>query len=530
MAVAQVLYTQLAILIIVTLFSAVLVEFANPRAASLSAYPLEAFHRHNSDSDANPPRRFALMTQPKPTRNPLNHLRASDARAVLQLATQATTGVVNIAEGLHQTVWQALGAGGGTEPGQTGGLTGLVYQSVRGVTQRVGEGLDALLTRLQPVFEAADRALPETPQREAVLAALNGVLGDRLAGSHSPLATVMTLRHGGTALDWRALPADLNATGKVLVLIHGLCMNDLQWQTRQKASQVPSHDPLPQPSHKAQQPDDCGQGGIQAVSHAADHALDHGAALAHALGYTPVYVRYNTGLHTSQNGAEFSRLLELLAARWPTPVEDITVLAHSMGGLVTRSAVHQATHQATGPSGKCGESGESGTAVLRWPALLKNIVFLGTPHHGAPLERAGNWVDVVLGSTRYSKPFARLAQLRSAGITDLRYGHVLEEDWQGHDRFRKKPDSRVHVPLPEGVACFTIAATAAARRGSLADRLIGDGLVPLNSALGLHDDPQRCLQFAKKSQLVAYNMNHMQLISSPAVAQQLVTWLRPQAA
>ncbi len=454
------------------------------------------------------------MTQSKPTKNPLKHLRASDARAVAQLATQATTGVVNIAEGVHQSVWQTLGVSGGKAPGQTGGLTGLVYQSVRGVTQIVGKSLDAVLARLQPVFEAADHAPPETPQREAVLAALNGVLGDRLATSHSPLATRMTLRHHGGdfsgALNWQALPPGLKAGSKVLVLIHGLCMNDLQWQTR----------------HKAQPPYEAGH----AAGDGAERGFDHGAALASALGYTPVYVRYNTGLHTSQNGAEFSQLLEQLVAHWPVPVEELTVVAHSMGGLVTRSALHQATHQAIDnaahqPPAPSGKSGKSGKTVLRWPALMKNIVFLGTPHHGAPLERAGNWVDVVLGSTRYSKPFARLAQLRSVGITDLRYGHVLEEDWQGHDRFRKKPDSRLHVPLPEGVACFTAAATTAAKRGSLADRLIGDGLVPLHSALGLHDDPQRSLRFAKKSQLIAYRMNHMQLLSSPAVAQQMVVWL-----
>ena len=251
-------------------------------------------------------------------------------------------------------------------------------------------------------------------------------------------------------------------------------------------------------------------------------------------------MRYNTGLHTSQNGAEFSNLLEQMVAHWPTSIEELSVVAHSMGGLVTRSAVHQATTavrsnkardiepgndaRATGTTQK----GQSNGSVLRWPALLKNIVFLGTPHHGAPLERAGNWVDVILGSTRYSKPFARLAQVRSAGITDLRYGHVLEEDWQGHDRFRKKPDSRTHVPLPEGVAYLTVAATTAAKEtkgGSLADRLIGDGLVPLHSALGLHDDPQRSLHFAKKSQLIAYRMNHMQLLSSPEVTRQMVAWL-----
>jgi hypothetical protein len=167
----------------------------------------------------------------------------------------------------------------------------------------------------------------------------------------------------------------------------------------------------------------------------------------------------------------------------------------------------------------------STSAAMLWPKLLKNIVFLGTPHHGAPLERAGNWVDVILGSTPYTNPFAKLGQLRSAGITDLRYGHVLDQDWQGHDRFRRKPDSRQHLPLPKGVACFTVAATLAGQRGAMAERLVGDGLVPLNSALGLHDDTRRNLIFPKSLQWVTYRMNHMELLSRPEVSRQIVHWL-----
>ena len=413
---------------------------------------------------------------------PLRYLRASDARAVAQLATQATVGVAHMAEGVHQSVWSTLGASGGKNPGQTGGLTGLIYQSVRSITTLIGKGLDSALNRLEPLFNAADQAAPESSPREAVIAALNGVLGDRLVASGNPLATTMTLRYRkadeaqGAALNWQALPAGFKPTDKVLVIIHGLCMNDLQWQ----------------PTNP-------------------DTDSDHGAALSKALGYTPVYVRYNTGQHTSINGNLLSEQLEQLVQAWPTPITDLTVLAHSMGGLVTRSALHTATH----PPGQ----------GLKWPTLMKNIVFLGTPHHGAPLERAGNWIDVILGSTPYSKPFAKLGQLRSAGITDLRYGHVLDADWQGHDRFRRKPDSRKSVPLPEGVACYTVAATTAGKRSLVADRLVGDGLVPLPSGLGLHDDPQHSLKFAKNHQMTAFKMNHMELLHRPEVTEQMVRWL-----
>jgi pimeloyl-ACP methyl ester carboxylesterase len=237
---------------------------------------------------------------------------------------------------------------------------------------------------------------------------------------------------------------------------------------------------------------------------------DHGAALATTLNYTPLSLRYNSGLHISQNGHQLAAQLEQLVTHWPAPMEELAVVAHSMGGLLIRSAVYVAQQQG-----------------MRWPARLKNIVFLGTPHHGVPLERAGNWVDVLLASTPFSAPFAKLGQLRSAGITDLRYGHVLDVDWQGHDRFHRQPDCRLPVPLPEGVACFTVAATTAKQRSALADRLLGDGLVPLHSALGEHADPQHTLAFAKPSQFIAYRTSHLALLSSPAVTRQMLTWLTP---
>lgn len=389
------------------------------------------------------------------------------------MATQATAGVARIAEGVHQSVWGSMGVPGGKASGTTRGLTGLVYQGVHGLAELIGSSLQSVLSRLEPWLETLLQTPAETAQREAVLAALNGVMGDRLQASNNPLATPMTLRYQGQALDWEDMPTLPGASGKVLLLIHGLCMNDLQWQTQ--------HDG-------------------QAVSHA--------GALASELGYCPVYLRYNSGLHTSQNGRELSDLLEQLVAHWPTPIEELTLLVHSMGGLLARSACHYA-----------------GQKQLRWPTHLKSIVFLGTPHHGAPLERAGNWIDVILGSTPYSRPFAKLGQLRSAGITDLRYGHLLDPDWQGHDRFRRQPDKRQHLPLPGGVACYALAATTSPKRSLLADRLTGDGLVPLRSALGQHDDPQRSLHFAKAAQWIAYRTNHMALLGSPAVTRQLLRWL-----
>jgi len=411
----------------------------------------------------------------KRSKKRFQHLHASDIRGVGQLATQATISVTRIAEGVHQSVWSTLGIPGGKPPGRTRGITGLVYKSIYTVTQLLGSGVDRVLEKQQPLLEALDKEKTETPERVAVLSALNGVMGDQLVANNNQFATPMTFYYQQSAIHWHNLPTMPKVTGKVLLMIHGLCMNDLQWCCEQD-----------------------------------DREVDHGQSLSSALGYTPLYLRYNSGLHTSQNGRELADQLEHLVENWPTPIEELTVVAHSMGGLLTRSAVYYGKQQA-----------------LRWPRLMKNIVFLGTPHHGAPLERAGNKLDVILGCTPYTAPFSRLSKLRSSGITDLRYGHVVDEDWQGVDRFECKPDRRHVVSLPEDIACYTVAATTASQRSRLVDCLVGDGLVPLRSALGLHDDDERNLMFAETSQQIFYQMNHMELLSSPVVTNQILKWLAP---
>nr|HPG81543.1 alpha/beta hydrolase [Piscinibacter sp.] len=148
-----------------------------------------------------------------------------------------------------------------------------------------------------------------------------------------------------------------------------------------------------------------------------------------------------------------------------------------------------------------------------------------TPHHGAPLERAGHWVDLVLGATPYAAPFARLGKVRSAGITDLRHGHLLDEDWVGRDRFARGGDRRQPVLLPENLRCYALAASLGAQGGALKERLLGDGLVPLDSALGVHKDPARALDFPPERQWVGYGMNHLDLLGRPEVYAKLKEWL-----
>ena len=422
------------------------------------------------------------------------YLHVSDIQGLSQLATQGVLGVAGLAESVQGNVYKAIAAPFGllgsrfidAAPGSSGvkptGITGLVYGSVKSITRLAGGTVNAAIAKAAPLITERFGTPESSPEREAVLSAINGVLGDQLLATANPLTITMSLRHEGKPLmlEKTALGVLLpQASGKLLVVLHGLCMNDLQWSTGGKN----------------------------------DGGYNHADMLAKALGYTPVYLHYNTGLHTSINGQQLASLLEELLIAWPQPVEELTLLAHSMGGLVSRSACHVAE-----------QSGMS------WRSKLKNIVFLGTPHHGAPLERIGNWLDATLGSNAVTKPFAAIGQIRSTGITDLRYGHVLESSWlvngKEAQRFVRSPDSREPLPLPLGVNCFSVAASTSSQVSPVKDALIGDGLVPLKSALGQHDEAAHCLNFNLEKQWTAYGTSHMDLLKRPEVTAQVLKWLR----
>ena len=399
--------------------------------------------------------------------------RPSDLRGAARLATDATAGLTDLVEAMHERIARIPGVGGQSLDGRTGGLSGLVYKTIRGVTRVVGGSIEALLALLAPALTSDAGKDAASPEREAIVAALNGVLGDYLAATGNPLAIPMTFRRHGRplVLERAALAAALPQAGpRLVVLLHGLCMSDLQWQR---------------------------------------DGHDHGTALARELGYTAVYLHYNSGLHVSINGHALARQLARLLESWPVPLERLVLLGHSMGGLLARSALHYAT-----------QTGQ------RWPVRVDDLLCLGTPHHGAPLERAGNWVDLLLGSTPYTAPFSRLGKVRSAGITDLRHGNLLDEDWVGRDLFARHADRRQAVPLPEGTRCYAMAASIGEKTGDLKDRLLGDGLVPLDSALGRHKNPDRTLSFPEQRQWVGYGMNHLDLLNRPEVYAQVRESLR----
>ncbi|MBK9090642.1 MAG: alpha/beta hydrolase [Holophagales bacterium] len=328
--------------------------------------------------------------------------------------------------------------------------------------------MEASLAKLAPLLDEAQTP----PARDAILAALNGVLGDYLEESGNPLAIPMHLRRNGRIFEQgvQTLSADFSRTpGRLVLLVHGLCVNDEKWNRE---------------------------------------GHDHGAALERDLGLVPVYLRYNSGRHVSTNGRDLSRLLETFLASGSAPPPELTIVAHSMGGLVTRSALHAAA-----------------AAGHTWPRSLRSVVFLGTPHHGSPLERAGNLVQAALGVSPYSFPFARLGKIRSAGITDLRHGNLLDDDWEGDDRFAHRGDTRRPLPLSPGIAWSAIAASTSDGPGRAGERLAGDGLVPVESALGHHRDPERTLHFPPSRMWIARGMNHFDLLGRLEVYARIREWL-----
>jgi len=366
-----------------------------------------------------------------------------DLRGLAEGLVTATTGVTDVVQAMHH----AFGA--------FPVFTDLNYAAIRGVTRILGRGLDTALDALSPLL---GDGVPGA-QRDAVVSAINGVVGDHLATTGNPLAITETLRPP-------LLDDDGDPDAVLLVLVHGSSASDQQW-------------------------------------HQGTH--DHGVALGLTLGFTPMYARYNSGRHISENGDALAALLEGVAGAF----HDVVIVTHSMGGLVSRAALQAGT-----------------TAQHGWRRKVRALVTLGSPHHGAPLERAGNVVEALLGKTPWTAPLSTLATLRSAGVTDLRHGTIREVDWRDRDRFAPGPDRRTPTPLPADVRCYAVAATMSPAH-TATTVLRGDGLVPVPSALGEHEDERHRLAFTATA--IVHETHHVGLLASPVVFALMVDWLRDLA-
>ena len=359
------------------------------------------------------------------------------------------------------------------------GITSLVYGSLRTAIVVAG-GAARLAARCVPA-DTAERPRGSTAElAEMAVAALNGWAGERLEHHGNPLATKMGVRHRGRSVapERTALAAAFpDATPRVAVFVHGLASSETMWN-------------------------------LHAERHYGDRHTNYGSRLQADLGYTPLYVRYNSGLHISDNGRQLAQLLDRVVSAWPVPIDELLIVGHSMGGLVARSGCHYGQE-----------------AGLGWVDRVRHVVFLGSPHLGAPLEKVTNAATWLLGLTDVTRPFADALNTRSVGIKDLRFGAVLDDHWRDADLDALLENRTSHVPLLPGANHYFVAATLTRSPRHPVAVAIGDLLVREASAFGR--GRVRQLQFPIEHGRHVGAMHHLALLNHPDLYEQMRRWIAP---
>jgi len=361
-----------------------------------------------------------------------------------------------------------------------GRVHGLVDRANGGgptVSHRVHDGVAKLVyTGITTGFRAgsvglraASRAglgteIEASPQGRFVRAAVNGLIGDRLREEGSPFAFDMGVRVDGrdVRLDRDGVAAAYpGATGNVVVFVHGLSENEAYWNRAAR----------PRTEQRRETP----------------YRRSYGERLVDE-GWTPVYVRVNTGLPIAENGVAMAALLDRLLQAWPCDVRRLALVGHSMGGLILRAACAVTTDNRQ-----------------PWTELVTDVVCLGTPHLGAPLERVVNKGVGALGRLPESAPLGRILEYRSVGILDLRHGLARDVQNLPHARYR------------------LVAATLTRSPRSVTAGTIGDYLVPYASALGRRRHGEE--MFPGAETLHVPYADHFDLLNHPDVHQALGDWL-----
>jgi pimeloyl-ACP methyl ester carboxylesterase len=401
--------------------------------------------------------------------SPPDQLRALTSYAFEELADGAG-GLASFHRAIADRAFRASGAGAKPAEAIHGVVTKGVYGALRGSAELAGRATDVVLSQRPdtgtPVSRSGAGAL--------LVGALNGLRGDHLEERGNAVAEPMSVRVRGEIVppERGALAAAFpHATGRVVVFVHGLMGTERTWRWYRTEDRPP-----------------------------------YGDRLEADLGATALHVRYNTGLHISENGALLARLLDDLAAAWPVELEEVALVGHSMGGLVARSACWSASEQ-----------------QHDWAGKVRHVVSLGTPHLGAPIAQGLYYAVAGLDRLPETRPIANLLKKRSSGIRDLRQGSLVDEDWRDLEPDTLQAKACQEVPLLEGAThCFVTATVTRSARHPIG-RLVGDTLVLAPSGSGR--SKARRIPFRDADGLHVGPTHHIALLNHPEVYEQLRAWL-----
>ncbi len=313
------------------------------------------------------------------------------------------------------------------------------------------------------VYEKGDE------HKHYIESALNGVMGDKLEDRKSKRAIQPNFRVKNkdvSAEDLKIEESLQKSDGKVILFIHGLMADEVLWEepTRGKKG--------------------------------------YGPRLAEEKNYCVLYVRYNTGRHISENGRSISRLINTLASTYPNVIKSITIIAHSMGGLVIRSSCHYA-----------------GIEGHTWTKKIDRIFLIGVPNDGAFLEKLGHLTTSILRNiwNFQTKLIAKIADERSNGIKDLRWGFLVDEDWQNPNANDLVGVKRTEIPPLEGVKYFIIVGTLMENENNVISQYFGDGLVGKKSATGESSSILNSQEEAFLEYRVFPKINHISILTDDTI-------------
>ncbi len=356
-----------------------------------------------------------------------------------------------------------------------------VYAGLRTGSNLLGTGISRAAGLVGGEEEWA--SVSESRFGRGAQAAINGLIGDRLEEGGSALAMAMALRKPGrdVPIMREALAREYRQpTSRLVLFLHGLCEAEEGWWLGTRS------DPDREPDGGETPP------------------RTYGARLGDDLGFTALYLRYNSGLHISENGRRLSWLLEDLVREWPVEVTEVALVGHSMGGLVARSACHEADE-----------------ADRRWIRMVEHVVCLAAPNTGSWLEKAVNVGGWWMRKLPEARPFADFLELRSAGIRDLRFGYLRDEDWVDRDPHeRLQNHSLPQNPIP-GIAYHFVSGGLTAGEQHPVATVFGDVLVRRESAGG----PLTASGEPAGDNRHIQGASHFQLLNDPRVYEHLVEWL-----